>query len=292
MPGRHFVLDEPLAESSASKLLGRIVLDITSPLRAFAPREAVRNPLHIIPNLLPTPLLSTDRKDFIQNNISNSARSGLTEFFGFNIARTDEEKLTLESQVVKRYSLEQTKDAFATLMEDEVYSGEVRRFLKENGVRKAFFVVGFITTEGSVWTRERRRGHEAGIKGELPVSIAVLASIPGADLSLQISNSDKNVREQKFESKEPLVFAVAYDVVRLKRSFDKSVPGYFRDDVVLGPAKHAKSKHLTMVPDDEEIIEEEDENEDAAGEEDIELGGALDLDDVDSRWDGLSFEVE
>jgi hypothetical protein len=100
-----------------------------------------------------------------------------------------------------------------------------------------------------------------------PVSTAALASIPGADLSLKMSTSDKNVREQKFESKEPLVFAIAYDVVRLKRSFHKSVPGYFRDDVVLGPAKQAKSKHLTMVPDDEGVIEEEDENEDALGEE-------------------------
>jgi hypothetical protein len=25
---------------------------------------------------------------------------------------------------------------------------------------------------------------------------------------------------------------------------------------------------------------------------DIEFGGALDLDDLDSRWDGLNFEIE
>jgi hypothetical protein len=41
MPGRHFVLDEPYPQSQAEKLLGRIVLDIKSPLRAFAPRDHV-----------------------------------------------------------------------------------------------------------------------------------------------------------------------------------------------------------------------------------------------------------
>jgi hypothetical protein len=56
-------------------LIGGVVLDIKSPFRAFAPREAVegttgRNPQDIIPNLLPTPLLSASQKDFIQNNIS------------------------------------------------------------------------------------------------------------------------------------------------------------------------------------------------------------------------------
>jgi hypothetical protein len=144
MSARHFVLDESIAESNAGKLIGRVVLDIASPAASIRTlREAVeetssgRNPQDIIPNLLPSPLLSTKRKDFIQNNISGEARTGLTEFFGFNVARTDEEKLTLESKAVKRYSLEQTKDAFGRLMKDDAYNTEVRAFLKEHGVRKA-----------------------------------------------------------------------------------------------------------------------------------------------------------
>jgi len=79
-------------------LIGGVVLDIKSPFRAFAPREAVegttgRNPQDIIPNLLPTPLLSASQKDFIQNNIFGEVRTGLTGFFSIGIARTDEEKL-------------------------------------------------------------------------------------------------------------------------------------------------------------------------------------------------------
>ena len=299
MPARHFVLDEPIAESNAGKLIGRVVLDIASPLQAFAPREAVeetssgRNPQDIIPNLLPSPLLSTKRKDFIQNNISGEARTGLTEFFGFNVARTDEEKLTLESKVVKRYSLEQTRDAVGRLMKDDAYNTEVRAFLKEHGVRKAYFVVGFITTEGSVWTRERTRGHSAGIKGQVPLSTIALGPIPGPDLNVKLSASDKNVRGQKFSSKEPLIFAVAYDVVKVKRSFDKSVPGYFRDDVVLGPAKYAKAKHLAMGRDEDEVIEEEEDSEDETMQEDeIELGGGLDTKDLETGWNGLSFDVQ
>jgi len=292
MPGHYFVLDEPSPEKIAAKLLGRVVLAITSPLGTFAPREAVRNPLDIIPNLLPEPLLTTDRKDFIQNKISNSAGSGLTDFFGFNTAKTDDDKLTLESRLVKRYSLEQTKDVFTSLMSDEVYSEEVRRLLRENDVRKAYFVTGFITTEGSLWKRERKGGHDSGVNGELPLTSIATGPISRLDLGVKMSSSDNHVREQKFESKEPLVFAVAYDVVKMKRTFNKTVPGYFKDKVVLGPARYANRKYLTLGPDDEEIIEEEDPDEDSHQEGDVELEGALKLDGIDSEWFGMSFEIE
>jgi hypothetical protein len=300
MPGRHFVLDQPSAESHASKLLARVTLDIKDPLRAFAPREAAegtstgRNPQDIIPNLMPTPLLSTNRKDLIQKKVSSEGRTGLADFFGFNIARTDEEKLALESEIVKRYSLDQTKDVFDRLMKDPLYNSEVRKFLKDHGVRKAFFVVGFITTEGSVWARDRTREHSASIKGQVPLSSVTATPIPGPDLSMKLSTSDNNSHEQKFSFKGPLIFAVAYDVVKLKRTFDKAVPGYFRDDVVLGPAKYAKAKHLTMRPDEDEMIEEEEEDldEDAGRDDDVEFGGDLDLEDIDFEWDGLSFNVQ
>jgi hypothetical protein len=291
MAGRHFVLDEPIPETTASKLLGRVVLEITCPLRAFAPREATCNPLNIIPNLLPTPLLSSNRKDFLQTQISRSARSGLTDLFGFNLARMATEKMTLESQLVRRYSLEQTRDVFDSLMKDESYSGEVRRFLKEHGTKKGYLVTGFVTTEGSVWTRERNRGREAGLQGELPVTAAVTAPMPGVDLGVKLSTSDNNLTEQKFESKEPLIFAVAYDVVILKKRFDKATPGYFKDEVVLGPAKHANPKYLTLRPDGGIIYDEEAMDEDGMLE-DVKLVGSLDLEDVDSEWDGLSFEIE
>jgi hypothetical protein len=297
MPGRYFVLDEPTAESNAGRLIGRVVLDITSPLRAFAPKSAEgtsagRNPQDIISNILPTPLSSTNRKDFVQNHVSGEGRNGLTDFFGFNIARTDEEKLTLKSKVVKQYQLEQTKDVFDKLMRDRLYNSEVRQFLKEHRVRKAYFVVGFITTEGSVWTRERTRAHSTEIKSQVPLPAVPAGPVPGPDLSMKLSSSDNNIREQRFSSKEPLIFAVAYDVVKLKKIFDPTVPGYFRDDVVLGPAKYAKAKHLVMGGGEDEIIEEEDSGEDGGREDEVELGGGLDLEDLDSGWDGLSFNVE
>ena len=147
-------------------------------------------------------------------------------------------------------------------------------------------MVGFITTEGSVWVRERTRGHSVGIKGQVPLSSVTATPIPGP---LHMSTSDNNVHKQRFSSKEPLIFAVAYDVVKLKR---KTVPFYFRDDVVLGPAKYAKAKHLTMRPDEDEIIEEEEEedlDEDAVREDDVELEGDFDWEGID--FEGLSFNV-
>jgi hypothetical protein len=298
MPGRHFVLDEPYPQSQAEKLLGRIVLDIKSPLRAFAPRDHVegtsigRNPQDIIQDILPSPVLSTDRKDFIKNNISGEARTDLTDFFGFNFARTEQEKLTLESKVVKRYSLEQTKDVFETLIKDPSYNSEVRKFFKEHGVRKAYFVVGFITTEGSVWTRERKREYSAGINTQVPLSAVAMVPVPGIDPSVELSGAKHNTRGQSFSSDEGLIFAVAYDVIKLKKTFDKTAPGYFRDDLTFGPAKYAKARYLAMGEDDDEIIEEEEgEDEGATSEDDIELDSGLDLEDIDIGWQGLSFDV-
>jgi len=298
MPSRYFILDEPTPESRARKLLGRVVQDITSPLRSFAPRAAQDtssiggDPQSIIPNLLPAPFESTKVKDSIRNNVSNEAGTHLTDFLGFNIAKIDEDKLVLESNVVKRYSLEQTRDVFDRLMEDPVYSSEVRQFFKKHRVREAYFVVGFITTEGSVWTRTRSRGHEAGVNGQVPLSAIAVVPIPGTGVGLKLSTSDNQVREQKFSSEESLVFAVAYDVVKWKKRFNKFVAGYFRD-VVLGPAKYAKAKDLAMAGDEKEIIEEEeDENEDVGAEDKVEVGGGLELEDLESGWDGLSFTVE
>jgi len=90
-----------------------------------------------------------------------------------------------------------------------------------------------------------------------------------------------------------LIFAVAYDFVKVKRAFGKSVPRYFRDDVVLGPAKYAKAKHLAMGRDEDDLIEEEEDSEDDTVQEvEIELDGGLDVKDLDSGWNGLSFDVD
>lgn len=123
--------------------------------------------------------------------------------------------------------------------------------------------------------------------GELPVSAAISMPIPGADLGVKASTSKSNVKEQKFESKEPLIFAVAYDVVMLKKSFDKTVPGYFKDKIVLGPARRANPKNLMLAGEDDEDTDEE-----GALEDDIELVGGLNLEDIEEEGRGLSFEME
>jgi hypothetical protein len=43
--------------------------------------------------------------------------------------------------------------------------------------------------------------------------------------------------------------------------------------------------------DDEIIEEEEGEDEGATSDDDIELEGGLDLEDIDIGWEGLSFDV-
>jgi len=119
-----------------------------------------------------------------------------------------------------------------------------------------------------------------------------MVPVPGIDPGVELSGAKHNTRGQSFSSDEALIFAVAYDVIKLRKTFDKTAPGYFRDDLTFGPAKYAKARYLAMGGDDDEIIEEEEgDDERATSEDDIELDGCLDLEDIDIGWEGLSFDV-
>jgi hypothetical protein len=261
---RYFILDETCPGEEIQSMMGRVVLDYRLPLKEYAPREPLdgseprHNPQDIIPNILPKPSLTTNRRDFLRSLAEVDVQATLTEYFGFNLFRTKEETIEVESRAVRKYSLNQVAQYFTKLMENPLYDRDVRQLLSRQG--KAYMVVGFLTTEGTTWKRSVGVGRSLGGKLKAPISMAV-GMPPELDPSLSASHKRESSQEQSFETPQVEIFAIAYDVVGVSHSFDRSAPRYMRRDPVLGPAKRVKGHHQALGVDSDEEIEEADDDE-------------------------------
>jgi hypothetical protein len=130
-------------------------------------------------------------------------------------------------------------------MKDPLYSRDVRQLLRDHKSSKAYFVVGFMTTEGAVWKRGSKQEHTTGVTVKAPVSLAT--GMPSQlDPGIAPSYTQSNAQEHAFAAPQTEIFAVAYNVVKLNRSFDKTAPNYVRSEPALGPAKRANPHHLAM----------------------------------------------
>jgi hypothetical protein len=289
---RYFILDETLPEAEVENMMGRVVLDIRLPLRDYAPSR--QNPQDIVSSILPEPNLSTNRKDFVSAMQSSGFRTKLGDYLGMHLGSTDEESLALESQAIRRYSLDQHKQHFTALMADATYHSEVTQLLKNSKTGKGYLVVGFMTVEGGVWTQGNNQERSAGVNATAPIVLAT-AGIPSLDPSINTSLSHQTTGSHSFKSAPLQIFAVAYDIVKLTHSFDKTVPRYIKTEPALGPAKRAKAHHLAMGKDSDEEIEIDEESGDGGEAHNRFLSDVV-LEDVSPPIEGvedeqLSFEI-
>jgi hypothetical protein len=116
-PIQYFILKTPLPELEIKRMMGRIVLDITSPLQgSFAPfppldpNEELHEPQDIIPSICPQPRVTSDHRSLIQKTSVNKLQTSLTQYLALDFGRMREERLEMESAVVREYSLQNPKD--------------------------------------------------------------------------------------------------------------------------------------------------------------------------------------
>ncbi len=81
----------------------------------------------------------------------------LIMFSGFDFARSNDERLVLESLEIKRYSLKQLSLYFNELMKDELYAKDVTELLAGAKRNREYLVTGFYTTCGATWKRSQLR---------------------------------------------------------------------------------------------------------------------------------------
>jgi hypothetical protein len=292
---RFFVLDESCPASEIPNMMCRVVADKLLPLAKFAPIEPLspseprHNPQDIIASILPPPSLSTNRKDFLEAVHSNKLSASLTSFFGFDFARSTEERLILQTKSVKRYTLNNPEVYFKTLMQNEYYARDIRQLLEDS--KHAYLVVGFLTTTGAIWTQSRGKNSHDSASVTLPIS--ELAGVPMPQLDAKLCPSRtvamKQSREMRVAQEE--IFAIAYCSVKLSYSFDKTAPKLMKKTPVVGPPKRAKAKHLAMGGESDEEIDDD------LGQGTVEKADNMivaldedDFEDIQSRQD--SFELD
>jgi hypothetical protein len=220
MVGRYHLLKETCPSGEVSKMMGRVVKDPLYPLDKYVPEEPLSedDPTHntsdIHSTILPEPLTYENRTDFVENIGEGAARAGLASLFNIDLTSRTEEGLSMRSQTVKRYTLKNPEQIFDRLMTNEDYASEVRALLKKTTFGKAYFVVGFYTTTGTIWTQSQRQRCSGGFKLAVPISAMVgdAAGLVEPHASTSVSNVTTQTLQMSVVEEE--IFAVAYHVLK------------------------------------------------------------------------------
>lgn len=253
--GRYHFLEETCPSEEITKMMGRVVKDPLYPLHRYVPEEPLSEgePTHntqdIHPTILQEPLTYENRTNFIENIGEGAARAGLASLFNIDLASRSDEGLSMQSQKVKRYTLKNPDLVFKKLMSNEDYASEVRALLRKTTFRKAYFVVGFYTTTGTIWTQSQRQSCTGGFRLGVPVSAMTGdgTGLVDAHVGASVSRTINQRLEMSVVQEE--IFAVAYDV--LKTSYCRK-----KDPVLGGPLK---SRLRLRFGDSDEDSDEDDD---------------------------------
>ncbi|MCJ1399148.1 hypothetical protein MMC11_002350 [Xylographa trunciseda] len=292
---RYFLLDETCPASEVQSMMGRVVKDIRLPLNRFAPVEPLdsattrHNTQDILPSILPEPSCSSTRKDVLEAVTERGVNFALTSFFGIDLASSATQKAELESMEVKQYSLKQPFQIFQHLMKDPNYGRDVLALLNESWRGKAFMVVGFLTTSGSVWKLDNRRSLTTALTANVPVSM--FAGTPSAlDPAVSPRQSATNSQSRTMSVAQEEIFAVAYNVVKLRRQFDGKAPRYVKKSAVFGGSRRAKSSEQALGEDSDDEVEGDESSSDDASY-DFGTGLSAGMRDLGTEEEGAHFEM-
>lgn len=258
----------------------RIVQDVQLPLFKYTPvepltlagavkqQERPHRPCDLIPNILPEPSRTTNRKDFLSAVTDKSLQAKISKIFGFDKGANDGQKVDLQTKEVRRYTLNNPGEYFNALMKDELYERDVRAFLKETG--QAYLVIGFLTTSNATWTHDGSGSSSLEVQAKAPVSMVAagfgVPLPPVVDPSFTIKRNAGYEANAHHESPDEEIFAVAYAPVKTSGfGFRKAKA------VTIGRSKAAGANHLAFGESDDEE-EDEDEDEDDYEDEDEEVG--------------------
>ena len=246
-------------------MIYRVVTNKLDPMHGYAPLESPRNAIDIFPHLLPEPFTYENRIDVLSNIKESAVRTALTSFLGADFGSEARNELTMHTEVLKRYTLDNPAIWFKRLMENKDYERDVRNLVKGTSFGRAYLVVGFLTATGAIWTQSQARSVSAGFQVTIPISTAAGCPTPGVT-DPQISPSIANKRIYKLYKHivEEEIFAVAYDEVKISYNIAPK-PTKWGSTVVIGRPVKADASNLAFSNDSDDGIvssgDEEDEEE-------------------------------
>ncbi|KAF1810200.1 hypothetical protein P152DRAFT_475771 [Eremomyces bilateralis CBS 781.70] len=266
---RYFILEETIAATEIESMMGRVVISKTLPLNKFAPFPAMspNEPSHntndIIPSILPSPSLSLNRKEFFSAVRGHELHVALSAILAADIKSTREGSATLDSQQVKRYTLDNPEQYFRALLQNELYSRDMRTILEASSTKRGYFVTGFLTTTETTWNRETNRSKKGGFSTSLPVSQLTGLPLPViSDLRVGSAHESTTQHGQDMSVPAEEIFAMSYSIVKLEYNFKLSLANPIIKTPVFGPPKRAKARHLALSQESDEEIEDGSDDDD------------------------------
>jgi len=213
---KFFILDYTLGDDHIPNLLLRVVGDKYDPKASYAPDGPLVNEL--LPNLLPKPNITTNRKDCLANIKDAGARVKLSKLFHLEVERKQEDQTAVESEQVKRYSLGNADLKFQKLMQDSRYASEVRHLLYRKRSRRAYLVIGFMTTTNATWSKTAAAGTAAGAgaTAATPTILQGAAAAAGLEIVADARVRNSVGRESEWIASGEEIFAVSYMEIKLE----------------------------------------------------------------------------
>ena len=229
-------------------------LDRYAPSKLLLANTRPHGPAAIIKDLLPNPISRKVIEDHVTSFKKRGFGAGIGEFIGLKVDSDIKETVTMKTQEVNEYSLQNPENYFYELMADPLYEADIKKFLLGTQNKRGYLITGFLTTSDASWERIWDTGSSDEVKAQIPLN-AILAATgippdvipPNAiDPSMNHSSSQTLNRVRKMVLGENDIIAVAYSLVKLN---------WLDKRVVLKEGLKAKKYESAFGDDDEEELD-------------------------------------
>ena len=219
-------------------MIGRVVRDVELPLREYIPDPVTSkvNPKDIVSDISEDPVDTFDLNWVLSRSTGDSVRVQMTKVLNAHAQKHTKREGKVTSAKVKRYMMSNIENKLERLMDDKRYKKDVEHMLK---TRKLFqfplLVTGMLTCEDTTVQWEMENGHSIG--GKVGATGDQIGA-PGMDVTLAAEHSNDAAQGTGAKIRDEVVFALAYDTVRVKRYLDwQEIPWKFNVEKKVKPGQ-------------------------------------------------------
>lgn len=274
---RYLLLDHTLPKNHIPNMLGCVVVEKTDPTRSFVPHkdglEAEFHPKDIVPDISDDPVKYDDLSRIIGAAQDDQATAHLSQLLRTNAHQKTSKDLKIKAAVVMRYDMNNIGKKLIRLMADERYKSQVMDLLRETPGKvneSSPLVTGMLICRDLEWESDDQKHGGAETQARIPVGEG-LGSTDTVDPEGEFSHSGSKGNNVQAKIKDEVIFALAYDEVKIQKYFAKKKKCIFRkaeegeSKVVLrnkilgdginlyfGPSEGPVDEQDTEISDDEE----------------------------------------
>ena len=228
---RYLLLDHALPKNHVPNMLGRVVVDKADPLRHYVPTAVDDveefHPSDIVADISDEFVEYNDLQGILDTAQNTEAKVRLSQLLrGYAFTKTSKDVM-IKAAVVKRYDMTNIGQKLTRLMQDERYKKQVTDLLRKTRGEKDEslpFVTGMLTCGELEVEEEIDKGRGVGFQLKVPVGETV-GGPDAVDPEVEVQNTSSSANKFGAKIKAEVIFALAYDEVKLQRYFTKKCLG-------------------------------------------------------------------